>query len=157
MSRIRKILVPTDFSESSQAALQQAAELARALDASLELLHVWEVPVFLPGELIVSNDGSQGNLIDYVRDRANQRLAALVARSEQEGIHFSAVSCILSIPHATIVDLATADKHDLIVVGSHGRTGFKRALLGSVAERVVRHAPCTVVVARAPRSVPPSA
>ena len=157
MARIRKILVPTDFSESSQSALQQAAELARALGASLELLHVWEVPVFLPGELIVSDGAGQASLMDLVRDRANQRLAALIASSEQEGIHFSAVSCTLGIPHATIVDVATAGQHDLIVLGSHGRTGLTHALLGSVAERVVRHAPCTVVVARQPRSAPPSA
>lgn len=156
MPKIRKILVPTDFSESSQAALQQAAELARALGASLELLHVWELPVFLPGELIVSDSGGQGTLVDLVREQANQRLAALVASAELEGIHFSAVSCALGIPHAAIVDLATAGQHDLIVVGSHGRTGLKRVLLGSVAERVVRHAPCTVVVARQPRSAPPS-
>lgn len=149
-------MVPTDFSESSQAALQQAAELARALDASLELLHVWEVPVFLPGELIVGDNGGQGTLLDLVREQANQRLAALVASAKQEGIHFGAVNCTLGIPHATIVDVATAGQHDLIVVGSHGRTGLKRVLLGSVAERVVRHAPCTVVVARAPRSAPSS-
>jgi len=114
---------------------------------------VWEVPVFLPGELIVGAGTERASLMDLVRDRASQRLAALVASSAQKGIHFSAANCVLGVPHATIVDVATAGEHDLIVVGSRGRTGLARALLGSVAERVVRHAPCTVVVAREPRSL----
>ena len=152
MSQIRKILVATDFSESSRAALEQAAELARALNASLELIHVWEIPAFLPGELLVSDGTAQASLMAMVQNRANQRMATLVAEAEHEGIHLNAISCVLGIPHASIVDAATAGQHDLVVLGSHGRTGLTRVLLGSVAERVVRHAPCTVVVARQPKS-----
>lgn len=151
MSKISKILAPTDFSESSQAALTQAAELARAFNARLEVLHVWEIPVFLPGELVVGVSGAQESLMELVQKRANQRLAELAAKAGASGLQISALSCVLGVPHATIVDTATAGGHDMIVLGSHGRTGLKRALLGSVAERVVRHAPCTVVVARQPK------
>ena len=144
---MRKILVATDFSESARAALEQAGELARALHASLDLVHVWEVPAFLPGELLVADGAS---LLDLVKNRAQERMAALVADAERDGIHPSAINCVLGVPHAAIVDAAVAGGHDLIVLGSHGRTGLSRVLLGSVAERVVRHAPCTVVVARQP-------
>ncbi len=156
MSKVRKILVATDFSESSRAALEQAAELARALHASLDLLHVWEVPAFLPGELLVADGSVQTSLMDIVKNRAHQRMTTLVAEAEGDGIHPSTVSCVCGIPHAAIVDAASAGVYDLIVLGSHGRTGLTRALLGSVAERVVRHAPCTVVVAREPKSARPS-
>jgi nucleotide-binding universal stress UspA family protein len=154
MRKLSKILVATDFSESAQAALEQAAELARAFHASLEVLHVWEIPVFLPGELVVGMAGEQESLMDLVQKRANHRLVELAAKAEAGGIHISSLSCVLGIPHATIVDTATAGKHDIVVLGSHGRTGLKRALLGSVAERVVRHAPCTVVIARQPKLAP---
>lgn len=152
MQKISKVLVATDFSESAYAALEQGAELARAFHASLEVVHVWEIPVFLPGELVVGVAGAQESLMDLVQKRANQRLADLAARAATGGIQINTLNCVLGIPHATIVDTATAGKHDLIVLGSHGRTGLKRALLGSVAERVVRHAPCTVVVAREPKA-----
>jgi universal stress protein A len=148
MARTRKILMATDFSECSRVALEQSSELSRALGASLELLHVWEAPPFLPGELLVDESGAQVNLMEMTRARADQRLAELVASAERDGTHVSSASCVFGIPHITIVEVASSEKHDLIVIGSHGRTGVPRALLGSVAERVVRYAPCTVVVTR---------
>lgn len=155
MAKISKILVPTDFSDSARIALDQAAELARVFGASLALLHVWELPGFLPGELVGAGGVAHASLLDLVRDRANDRLAALVAQAGTKGIHFASVSCIPGVPHATIVDTASEGHYDLIVLGSHGRTGLQRALLGSVAERVVRHAPCTVVVGRSPKATEP--
>jgi nucleotide-binding universal stress UspA family protein len=148
MTRTGKILVPTDFSDGARVAIEQADELARALGASLDLLHVWEVPPFLPGELLVDESGAQARLLDLIRTSAHQQLSELVASAERDGIQIASASCVFGIPHATIVDVAKAGKHRLIVLGSRGKPGLARVLLGSVAERVVRHAPCTVVVAR---------
>jgi universal stress protein A len=151
MPKIRRILMATDFSECSHEALEQASALARAFDASLDVLHVWEVPPFLPGELLVGESGAQASLMDLVCDRANQRMGQLLGSAERDGIRISSGRCVFGVPHSAIVDTASEGQYDLLVLGSRGRTGLTRALLGSVAERVVRHAPCTVVVAREPR------
>lgn len=148
MPTIEKILVPTDFSECSMAALDQAALLAGALGASLDVLHVWEIPVFLPPDLRVSDAGAQASLMDMVSRRAEKQLAELVADAGRRGIAVNSAQAKPGIPHATIVDVAKAGDYDLIVIGTHGRTGLSRVLVGSVAERVVRHATCAVMVAR---------
>jgi nucleotide-binding universal stress UspA family protein len=135
-----KILVPTDFSPPSLEALRYARELARERNARLILLHV--VEPFHPDWRMDTT-----TLQRAARDQARHRLDELVSR-ELPGA--SAVAEVRA-GHPVEQINAVAGKHraDVIVIATHGRTGLQHALLGSVAERVVRHAPCPVLVLRA--------
>jgi nucleotide-binding universal stress UspA family protein len=139
-ARLRSILVPVDFSESSLAALAHALSLARQHKAQLTLLHVIE-PFHA----------------DMFLDTAQVQRAARAAAHEQLGTLADATKRAwprtgrelrTGHPVTVITALAKRTNADLVIVGTHGRTGLKRAFLGSVAERVVRHAPCSVLVVR---------
>jgi nucleotide-binding universal stress UspA family protein len=140
MTRTAKtVVVATDFSDGSDEALTQAIELAKQTGATLDILHVVEfgAEVFPYG---LSSFADRGGLIAYIDRELSRRVdvaaaAGVTARTRlREG---SAAHEILE--HAREVGA------DLVVVGSHGRTGLAHALLGSVAERVVRHARCPVL------------
>lgn len=148
----KKILCPIDFSEDSQRAIQVAAEIARNSQATLVLLYVWQPLQWMtdygmqwPNEVLLEAQATEeGKLTAYRADA--QRLGApeVVTR------------LLRGEPWDQIVSVARDDRAiDLIVMGTHGRTGLRRALIGSVAERVVRHAPCTVMVVREPQSKQP--
>ena len=141
---VRSIVVPLDFSPESRRALTYAISLARRLDARLTLLHVVE-PVAAPNfaapiPLAMEND--------RVMAAAQSELEKLARKEKipRELLEKSVVRFGRSFHEIT--DAARTRKADLIVIATHGRTGFKRALLGSTAERVVRHAPCAVLVVR---------
>ena len=135
--RLKKLLVPIDFSECSRKALQYAIPLARQFDAELHLLHV--VAAYPPIPEMASVD------IETIHD-ANVELAALRDRIRH------LVPCVILIrpgePGAEIVAAARESGSDLIVLSTHGRTGIARMLQGSVAERVLRHATCPILVVR---------
>ena len=145
--RIRRILVPTDFSPTSDAALAQARELAAALGASLRLVHVYEEPfvasamgadgqIFLPADM-------RSQIVAGAEARLKERLEATI----DAGLGHQ--TDVLTGPVAgTIVEYAQAHAVDLIVMGTHGRSGMAHLLLGSVAEKVVRTAPCPVLTVR---------
>jgi nucleotide-binding universal stress UspA family protein len=139
-----RVLCPIDFSTSSQHAVELAAELARRGAAQLALLHVVEVPP-------VSTRGQQ--MIEFLRelDRySTEHLDQWAARLE--GTLPGRVAKLPRIGRAGAEILKALDEDpalDLVVIGSHGRTGLERWLLGSVAEKIVRHARCPVLVARA--------
>jgi nucleotide-binding universal stress UspA family protein len=140
----KRILVPCDFSEPSRAALGYAAALARTFNASVILLHVVE-PV-QPGFLIegVVSRQTQG----LIRERAGQELHRL-AKQLASGVCADRPLVKAGKPWEVIESIASRTAADLIVMGTHGYTGLKHAALGSVAERVVRHAPCPVLTVRA--------
>lgn len=141
---VKRILVPIDFSESSQKALGRAAALARRFDAGITLLHV-VVPI------PVSNEYPFGPApMQYQDDAATQsiedRLSILGRKEAGDRVSEVIVRC-----GAAFDEIARAAKEldiDLIVLSTHGYTGLKHILLGSTAERVVRHAPCAVLVLR---------
>lgn len=140
-----KILCPVDFSSSSREALRLAAELARDSAASLVLAHVWEPPRWSTGEIPLAPSVTQ----DMV-DAEEAELARWKAEAEKLGAKEIAVQLLSGVPWDEIVTLAKTDPAiDLVVMGTHGRAGIKHVLLGSVAEKVVRHAPCPVLVVRA--------
>lgn len=148
MNAIRRILVPIDFSEASRAAFDYAVELARSVGASIDVLHVWEVPTFLaPGSAVVV--GASGTpLVEMVRAAAEDGLEKFVAEAAARGARVDESRAEPGNPASSIAEAARTGGYDLVVMGTHGRTGFSRALIGSVAERVVRHAPCPVLTVR---------
>jgi nucleotide-binding universal stress UspA family protein len=145
---MKRILVPVDFSDASQKALEHAAELARAFGATIDVLHVWEAPRYLPPELVIAGPSPQQTLAELSRTRAEAELRDLVSRSSEISSLIGEVRNEEGIPAAKIVEMSAG--YDLIVMGSHGRTGVRRLMLGSVAERVVRHAKVRVLSVRVP-------
>jgi universal stress protein A len=143
--QLRRIVVPIDFSATATKALQYALPFATAFDAELLLLHVtqtWSMPVeygYVPPDSAVS----PRQLLDSTRkalDELSTREIGARARYR--------VQVREGVPWLEIAAAARENEADLIILTTHGWTGLKHALLGSVAERVVRHAPCPVLVVR---------
>ncbi len=141
----KKILVGTDFSEASDEARRVAIELARRLGAELEIVHVEEpLPAYAFAEGALPD---LPRLQEEVRTWAERQLEDLARGARASGVS-ATTAVLLGVPANTIVEAARTERADLIVVGTHGRTGLERVLLGSVAERVVRNAPCAVLTVR---------
>ena len=142
---IRKILVPTDFSPRSDAALDYAAALATALNAAVHLVHVVEEP-FAGGEWEMYVRDPQ-EIRDQLDADARSRLATTAGRLDPRAVPVST-----GIRHGSAFDgilyEAKAIGADLIVMGTHGRSGLSHLMLGSVAERVIRGAHCPVLTVR---------
>jgi nucleotide-binding universal stress UspA family protein len=144
---MHKILIATDFSTHSDAALAAALELAHAAHASVTLLHVCQLPIsgadaYAPAPEVIE---------DIVND-ARQRLARTRERVAAGGISAD-VHTRIGDAADEIVRFAGEQGCDFIVVGTHGRRGFRRLVLGSVAERVTRAADVPVLTVRAPAAV----
>jgi len=142
-----RILVPTDFSELSKAALEFGQELAVRCGASLHVLHVVEDPLAagaIPSEIYVPDMPA---LRAAMVTDAETQLAGLVADRVREAVR---VTTEVRVGHAApaICDSAATTPCDLIVMGTHGRTGIAHLFLGSAAEKVVRTAPCPVLTIR---------
>lgn len=144
---IHRILVPLDFSPASDRALAYAKALSTEFGAPLFLLHViedrmmtgpWPSEVYL-GELPKLRD-------DLVKD-AERRMRLCLESIEKEGLTATG-EVLIGGPSHVIIEQAEALNADLLVMGTHGRTGITHLLIGSVAERVIRHAPCPVFVVR---------
>jgi nucleotide-binding universal stress UspA family protein len=139
--KANKILYPTDFSEAGRHALAMATSLARDSGATLIVAHVEEPPMaYGGGELYYGVDQ-----VDH--EELRKALAAVVPTDP-------AVACVHKLmvgdPAEAIIQLAEADNVDMIVMGTHGRTGLTRLLMGSVAEAVVRRAKCPVLTVKQP-------
>jgi nucleotide-binding universal stress UspA family protein len=142
--RANKILCAVDFSDCSKTALQVAADLAKQHEGSLMLVHVHVPPGY-------EYSGGVFNMADAAADlgaAARQALVPWVKDAEARSASKVEVVTLMGTPWDEIVRLARTSAADVIVVGTHGRSGLNRALIGSVAERVVRHAPCNVLVVR---------
>lgn len=141
---IRHILVPTDFSEGSQRAFTTALDMARDSGAQLTLFHVHHVPANLFPDVIlpVSPDLQRDieHSVDLVLDK--WRAEAVAAGVDAD------VRTTVGGTADEICAAADAIGADLIVIGTHGRSGLSHVLLGSVAEKVVRKAPCPVLTVR---------
>ncbi len=138
----KKILVPVDFSEHSEKALLAAKDIAEHRGATLTLLHVMAEPqTSVPYEVYVDWDKLK---VDIRKDAERQieEMAAKVCGGK------GATEVRWGEPTSTIAKVAGEDGFDLIVMGTHGRSGLGRLFLGSVAESVIRHSPCPVLVLR---------
>lgn len=146
MKPFERILVPVDFSEHSREAVRAAVDLGRRYDASLMLVHVFEPAVYaLPDGCVLFTPEQLARLFNELERQLE------MARQEAVQLGAARVDILLLEGFAAgeIVDCSRGAKIDLIVMGTHGRTGPKHLLLGSVAERVVRHAPCAVLTVKA--------
>lgn len=144
MPTFMNLLCPVDFSQTSRRALSVACELAAASHASLLIANVWEISLYGGAPLATSAKMQQ-----TMFDSDSTLLAEWLAIARADGVPEARSQTLTGQPWDQIVKLAAeAPVNDLIVMGTHGRGMIAHALLGSVAERVVRHAPCAVLVIR---------
>src|SRR5688572_19964193 len=142
---VHKILCPIDFSPGSERAMRFAIRFAGELDAELVLAHSCHIPPLL----LASDQAFPATTIQDITDEAERMLGVATAEATKLAGRRIPSKLLNGSPMATIVDLLAEDRaFDLVIMGSHGRTGFQRVLLGSVAEKVVRHAPCSVLTVR---------
>ena len=142
---IRKILVPTDFSAHSKEGQGWAAELARRYEASLTLVHVYQpISYALPEGYVLPS----ANLLADLEVNLGRALDQAKAELERTSGLRVDTALMQGVPFAEIIRFAREGSYDLIVLSTHGRTGLRHALLGSVAEKVVRKAPCPVLTVR---------
>jgi universal stress protein A len=134
MLRFRKILCPVDFDAASLQALKLASELAKESGATLHLLHIVVLP---PAPEVALPFGR-------MEEAARGRLEKLIRQHTDRGTHCE-VRVMMGDAAAEVLLAAKRTRADLIVMATHGRTGLRRLMLGSVAERVVREAPCPVL------------
>ena len=146
MLAIKRLLVPIDFSPVSMLAVDYAIDVATRYDAAIEVLHVIDlmgIAGVFRNDVLVDLPGIR----ERQSDEARQRLAEAAARCATGG---AAATCQLleGRPAEVIAEWAIHEGTDLIVMGTHGRSGFAHLAVGSVAERVLRTAPCPVLVVR---------
>jgi universal stress protein A len=141
ISRIRDVLVPTDFSERANTALRYAIAFAEQFGARITLLHILSPPASYPDAPSLSAESfvfflrDAERSLDHVCECEQLKRPLLRQTIISEGVTWDA-----------IVETAKAQKTDLIILATHGRSGLARVLIGSTAEQVIRHAPCPVLV-----------
>lgn len=142
----KKILVPTDFRAPSTAALDYAVQLAQKLGAAVHVVHAYEFPVvgFPEGVLTVSAE-----MASRILDAAQTELAKITTTYEKKGIKLE-TSIEQADPREGVLEAAEKTGADLIVMGTHGRRGISRALIGSVTEAIVRTSAIPVLTIHAP-------
>ena len=149
MVTLKRILIATDFGEAADVAFAYGRELARTFHASLDVLHVVD-------NVLARGYGGDGFIATYpdlqreVEEVATKRLNALVCDEDRAELGALTVIRVSSSPALAIVDFARETCADLIIMGTHGRGAMAHLLMGSVAERVVRTAPCPVLTVRHP-------
>jgi nucleotide-binding universal stress UspA family protein len=144
---VKKILCATDFSSCAESALAEALRLARALGAELVLLHVAaDAPLFREG---LAGSKEVRRVFEAQREWAKATLEERAADCRGAGVPTLAL-VVSGVPFEQILTTAETEAVDLIVLGTHGRGGLGRWLLGSVADRVVRSARCPVLTVREP-------
>ncbi len=146
MKGVRRILHPTDFSRASGAAFLKAVALAKEGRAELLLVHVLLPPTPFIGDGYISPKTYE-ELEASARRGAQRELAKVVARAQKAKARVKAV-LLEGVPYDKIARVARSKRADLIVMGTHGRSGLSKFFLGSVAERVIALAPCPVLTVR---------
>jgi nucleotide-binding universal stress UspA family protein len=147
MAEFRRIVHPTDFSPASRAALKTAVRFAKSSGARLLVAHV--LPMLpVTGEDSYLSPKVWDDMYRGQREAAQRQLDPIVARAKAAGARASGTLLESGVTHERIVRFARARRADLIVMGTHGRTGLTRALLGSVAARVLATARCPVMTVR---------
>lgn len=141
MKRIRPILYATDFSRASRPAFRQAVRLSKQTGAPLMIVHVFVPPILGGGEVFPR---IYEDIVAEMRYRAMKKLESLLAEAKKAGVAGTAY-LRRGVPHVEIARAARGKHADLIVIGTHGRTGLERLLLGSVASRTIGTSRCPVL------------
>ena len=147
MTRITRILVPTDFSATADAALEYAFGLAERFGASVQLLHVLDDPFVYEGMSPEAYIAEAPMIRSAMLKEAREKLRHRAGTREPHGASIEA-EVLFGHGARTIAEYAAERGVDLIVMGTHGRTGIAHLVIGSVAERLVRTAPCPVLTVR---------
>jgi nucleotide-binding universal stress UspA family protein len=139
-----RILVPVDLSEGSRGLIDYALQFAKPFNAELEIIHAWEPPQYVAPDLLVAAPGWNSQSLEQVAvDAATKELNELVKAVESPRPIKHRV--VVGEAASTVLRIAEEGKHDLIIMGTHGRRGLPRLLLGSVAQKVVARAHCPVL------------
>ncbi|WP_163988312.1 universal stress protein [Pyxidicoccus caerfyrddinensis] len=145
MAAPTRILVPVDLSEGSRTVIDYAVQLARPFNASVHVIHAWEPPQYVAPDLLVAAPGWNSLSLEQVAvETATKDLTALIHSLEKPPVPLTH-KVLVGEAASTVLDLAEQGKYDLIVMGTHGRRGLPRLLLGSVAQKVVSRAHCPVL------------
>jgi nucleotide-binding universal stress UspA family protein len=146
MFAAKRILSPIDFSDFSLQALDVAEDIAARYGSEILLVHVVPVIPKLEGHANIFTEGEYEN---QLIDSAKTRLADLAAKLEQQGVHARSTVSLSNDPAMEIIRVAESEKSDVIVIATHGVTGWRRLAFGSVTDKLVRTAECSVLVLRA--------
>jgi len=151
MAPVKNILVPVDYSETAEHALAYAVELAIGLHARVHVVSAWEMPnIGLPDGLVVATADIVGRIVDAVQDHLRELEKKYKARVDIR------TELVQGDPRDAILTAVERIGADLVVMGTHGRRGVARALMGSVAESVVRSCPVPVLTVRGRESAAPT-
>jgi nucleotide-binding universal stress UspA family protein len=146
MPQIQRILVPVDFSEQSKQALDYAMFVAQRFEAQIDVLHVWKISEYAGDAMVVlTRSEPELTLSTYLRGQADQQLTNFM-----HGLPHSKRLLEEGDPASVVARVAQEGGYDLVVMGTHGRTGLSHLMMGSVAEKVVRLSPCPVLTYRVP-------
>jgi nucleotide-binding universal stress UspA family protein len=137
---VRRILVGVDLSEHSRAALHVAGEIAQRLAAELEVLYVWAAPFY------GAPDQFNAELFERIRQSARAELDEFITSARLPSALAVQAHIVSGTPNERLAERIHASQPDLLVLGTHGHGGFRRLVLGSVAEATVRYAPCAALV-----------
>lgn len=144
--KIERILVPVDYSPCSRAALRAAVEVASRLGAELDVVHVWDRLDYVSNVVLTSPTPVSGrSMTRIIHENAQRDLDEFMATSELPGNTSLKSRLIPGDPASALVHELRRKEHDLVVVGTHGRTGLSHLLLGSIAEKLVRLSPVPVL------------
>lgn len=143
---IQRILVPVDYSPCSRTALRFALELASKFDASIDVVHVWDRPTYVTSALVASKGGvPMATLLQQVETSAEHDLSEFLLSAGAPPELISRGRLLAGDPASALLEELKRQEHDLVVVGTHGRTGMTHLLMGSVAEKLARLATVPVV------------
>lgn len=145
MKRIRNVLFATDFSRASRQAFRQALAMAEGRNATLWIAHVLpDAPLVVGGAAVPL---MYQEMDDFLRRDSEKRLGALAKSARRSGARTRTL-LLRGIPHEAVRRAVRKSRADLVVVGTHGRTGVSRLVVGSVASRIVATSPCPVLTVR---------
>jgi nucleotide-binding universal stress UspA family protein len=150
MIALKNILVATDFSEPSTKALEYGRALARTFEAELHVIHVVD-NLFLQGMLADAAPANYADLLEELEQSGKRQLEATIDDADRRELKAKTVLQTFTNPANGIVTYARKAGIDLIVIGTHGRGGWSHLVMGSVAEKVLRTAPCPVLTVRHPQ------
>ena len=144
--QIQRILVPVDYSSCSRAALRLAAALAQRFQASLDVVHVWDRPSYVSDVVMTRTEPISGkSLIRMIQENAQRDLDEFLSTADLPTGTVIAGRLLSGDPASALVQELKPEKCDLVVIGTHGRTGLAHVLLGSVAEKLLRLSPVPVL------------